>query len=90
MGVMFPNLFRARGGKDYAAGFVREVNVQSERARNPKFERLIAGFWVVIVLKCAAVWWIMVHYRVPINPLWVVVPTVIFAALCTAVYYWRD
>jgi apolipoprotein N-acyltransferase len=87
---MFPNFFRTRGGKDYSAGFVREVTIKSERARDAKFERLIAGFWVVIGLKCAAVWWIMVHYHVPINPLWVVVPTLMFAALCTAVYYWRD
>jgi apolipoprotein N-acyltransferase len=87
---MFPNLFGRRGAKDYSAGFVRGVSVQQERARDRKFERLLAAFWLLIGLKCAAVWWIMIHYRVPIHPLWVVAPTVIFAALCTGVYYWRD
>ena len=87
---MFPNLFSRRGGKDYSAGFVREVTVQPDRARDRKFERLIWAFWIVIAVKCAAVWWIMKHYHVPIQPIWVVGPTVIFAALCTGVYYWRE
>ena len=45
---------------------------------------------MIIIIKCAAVVWLFDHYNVPVNPLWVVAPTVIFAALITVVYLLRD
>jgi hypothetical protein len=41
--------------------------------------------WVLIVAKCLAVPWVITRWRIPINPGWVVVPTLIFAALVTVV-----
>ena len=58
-------------------------------ARNIRLERLILACWVLIAIKSVAVVWAVRHYHVPFSPLWVIVPTVLFAALCTAVYYWR-
>ena len=49
---------------------------------------LILG-WVAIAAKCAAVWWLIEKHRVPIHPLWLVGPTILFGLLATAVYIWR-
>ncbi len=90
---MFPNLFRPRlrrAAADYERGFVAAVRLAEASARNPGMERLIAIFWVVIAVKCVLVWWLIRHYHVPFHPMWVVAPTLLFAAVCTAVYAWRD
>lgn len=39
--------------------------------------------WVAILAKCAAVWWAIGHWHVPVHPAWVVVPTLGMAALAT-------
>jgi hypothetical protein len=49
----------------------------------------VAG-WVLIALKCTLIWWAITAYAVPIDPLWLVVPTVAFALLATGLYLWRD
>jgi hypothetical protein len=46
---------------------------------------LIAG-WAVILAKCTAVWWAVDHWRVPFSSAWVIVPTLIFAALATSLW----
>ncbi len=48
--------------------------------------RFMGFAWVVIAVKCAVVWWAMVHWRVPFHPIWVVGPTLIFAALATTLW----
>jgi hypothetical protein len=45
---------------------------------------------VLILIKCAVIWWAIIAYNVPIHPLWLVAPTIAFAALATALYIWRD
>jgi uncharacterized membrane protein len=45
---------------------------------------------VLIALKSWLVIWAVAKYHVPIHPLWVIVPTVLFALLCTLVYLLRD
>jgi apolipoprotein N-acyltransferase len=90
---VIPNFRRRvsrRQAQDYGSAFVQEVSIRDLPEREPRMERLLGVFWVVIVVKCVLVWWVMRHYRMPFSPLWVVVPTVIFAALCTALYCWRD
>jgi hypothetical protein len=90
---MFPNplnLILRRPSADYERGFVREVNIRQHRTRNRRVERLLIWGWVIIAVKCVVVTWLVSHYAIPFNPLWVIAPTVIFAALCTGVYYWRD
>jgi len=74
----------------YEQGFVREVSVRQKAPRNRRVERFMALCWILIVAKCVAVVWLFNHYHVPINVIWVIGPTVIFAALCTAVYLLRD
>ena len=83
-------LINRRPPTDYEQGFVRSVTVTSKSPRNRRLERLFAICWVVIVIKSFAVIWLFDRYHVPVNPLWVIAPTVIFAALCTAVYLLRD
>lgn len=74
----------------YEDHFVREVSVSAKAPRNRRVERVIAACWVLIILKSFAVVWLFDRYRVPVNPLWVIAPTIIFAALCTVVYLLRD
>lgn len=86
----FLNLFSRRHPPEaYETEFVREVAVGGRPPRRRAVERLIWICWVLIALKCAAVVWCVRHYRIPFNPLWVVAPTLAFAALCTGVYYLR-
>ena len=49
---------------------------------------LVIG-WAAITAKCAALWWLIEKYQVPIHPLWLVGPTLLFGLLATAVYIWR-
>ncbi|MGH7995299.1 MAG: hypothetical protein ACREFX_03000 [Opitutaceae bacterium] len=79
-----------READDYGQGFVKEVNVRDLPVRNRRMERLLGIFWVVIIVKCVFIWWVIRHFRIPFHPLWVVGPTLIFAVVCTAVYHWRD
>ena len=58
--------------------------------RSPRAERWIITGWVLIALKCGLLWWAINAYQVPIHPLWLVVPTVGFGLLATALYIWRD
>ncbi|HVW21038.1 MAG TPA: hypothetical protein VHC86_07455 [Opitutaceae bacterium] len=90
---MFPNLLRLITRKppaSYDRSFVEEVRVPRERRRrNPKIDRLFAVGWILVALKTAFVIWAVPRYHIPFSAMWVVIPTLIFAALCTALYYWR-
>jgi|GEM_PF-2176974 len=56
-----------------------------------RVETLIYFCWGLIVLKTFLVIWAVHHYAMPFNPMWVVGPTVTFAFVATATYYWlRD
>jgi hypothetical protein len=83
------HLFSRKSPPDYEQGFVKEVTITQRPARNIRLERIILACWILIALKSVAVVWAVRHYHVPFSPLWVIVPTVVFAALCTGVYYWR-
>lgn len=39
--------------------------------------------WVVILAKCAFVWWAIRHWNVPVAPAIIIVPTLAMAALAT-------
>jgi hypothetical protein len=87
----FIRLIHRRPPADYERGFVRDVSVHHEKApRNRRVERLFAICWILILIKSVAVVWLFDRYHVPVNPLWVIAPTVIFAGLCTVVYLLRD
>ena len=56
-----------------------------------RVEVLIYVCWGLIVLKAFVVVWAVDYFSIPFNPLWVIAPTVAFAFLATAAYYWlRD
>lgn len=43
------------------------------------------------MVKSALVWWVCAAIPgIPVNPWWVIAPTLLFAALCTGVYWLRD
>jgi hypothetical protein len=52
-----------------------------------RFARWFLGVaWLVIVAKCFVVWWAIPHYHVPVHPLWIIGPTLFFAALVTVIW----
>ncbi|HEX2854608.1 MAG TPA: hypothetical protein VHO24_15360 [Opitutaceae bacterium] len=76
---------RPSGSSDH--GFVQEVHVTKRQHRSQRMERLILAGWLLIVAKSGLIIWAVEKYRVPINPLWVVAPTVLFALVYTLVYF---
>ncbi len=76
--------------ESYDLAFVKEISVREKTLPNPRMSRLLLAGWVLIAGKCWLVNWLIEKYRVPIDPLWVIIPTLLFALLCTAVYFWRD
>lgn len=90
---MFANLLQLisrRPPPDYERSFVQEVRVKERSPRNPRIERVIVAGWVLIILKSFLVVWLVGKYHLNFHAAWVIAPTVIFALLCTAVYFWRD
>lgn len=89
---MFPNLLQPSGRENSRQSqppFIHHVAVKEKRIRNIRVERLIVAGWVLIAIKSVVVWWACQHYTVPVHPLWVIVPTVLMALLCTGLYYYH-
>jgi hypothetical protein len=89
---MFPDLLHRSGRAarpGHRSAFVRGVSVRKKRNYPRRVERLILVSWALIAVKSVLVWWACEKYAVPINPLWVIVPTVMMAALTTAIFYSR-
>jgi hypothetical protein len=42
--------------------------------------------WLLIALKCVIITWAIRSWQVPIHPLWLVLPTLMFAALATVLW----
>lgn len=84
------HLFSRRSAANYEQAFIRDVEVKERMPRNPWIERLILVCWLLIVAKCFFVIWAVDKWSIPFSPYWVILPTIMMAALCTAVYYWRD
>jgi hypothetical protein len=79
-----------RSPDDYEGAFIQGVRVSDPGVRSAWVERLILAGWLLIVVKCFVVIWVMDHWAVPFHPYWIIVPTILMAALGTAIYYWRD
>jgi len=85
----FLQLFGRNPDNEYEQAFVKEITVREKPARSRRVERIIVAGWALILLKSIFVWWACTHYVVPFHPLWIVAPTAMFGALCTAVYLGR-
>jgi hypothetical protein len=46
----------------------------------------MAAAWVAILAKCVFVTWAVGHWRMPFHAAWVVIPTLLFAALATVLW----
>jgi len=79
-----------RSPTGYERAFIHEVQVKSPMARNPWVERLLLAGWLLIVVKCFVVIWAIGHWAVPFHAYWIIVPTILMAALGTALYCWRE
>lgn len=93
--LMFTHLLqlfaRRTRPEDYDLAFVKTIQVNPPRElRSRRSERWIAVGWILIATKCTAMWWAIETYSVPIHPLWLVGPTLVFGLLATALYIWRD
>lgn len=59
--------------------------------RRRRVENLILFCWGLIVLKCFVVVWLVNHFAMPFDPMWVILPTVSAAFIATSLYFWlRD
>ena len=57
--------------------------------RRRRVRNVILACWAVILVKSVTVVWVVGHYHLPFNPMWVIGPTVTFAALATFVFlFW--
>ena len=52
-----------------------------------RVERFIYICWGVIAAKAVLVVWAVQRYHIPFHPMWVIGPTVAFAAVATLAYY---
>lgn len=58
-----------------------------EATRYPVRMRWFLGaVWMLILAKCSLVWWAIIHWNVPFHPAWIVLPTLLFAALATVLW----
>ena len=90
---MISELFKLIGGRGDDGPderFVEEVHVKERRVPSRAVERLILIAWAIIVTKCFIVAWAIDRFSIPIHAGWVIVPTLFMAAICTALYYWKD
>jgi hypothetical protein len=84
------HLFGRNPDSEYEQAFVKEITVRGKKpVRNVRVERIIFAGWLLIALKSVFIWWACARYSVPIHPLWIIAPTVMFGLLCTAVYFGR-
>ena len=42
--------------------------------------------WLLIAAKCALVWWAVDKWTIPFHPAWIVGPTLVFAAIASALW----
>jgi hypothetical protein len=90
---MFANLLQLishRTPPDFEHRFVQEVRAHARSPRNRRVERVLVAGWLLILAKSFLVIWLVDKYHLNFNPAWIIVPTVVAAGLCTAVYFLRD
>lgn len=73
------------GRAAYAAAMFHSIHLDENRYP-VRMRWLLAALWVLILAKCVVVWWAIGHWNVPIHPAWVIVPTLLFAAVATGIW----
>lgn len=74
----------------YEQAFVRSISIEEESTpRSRRLERILVIGWILIAIKWGVVVWAVPKYHIPVHPLWINIPTVIFGATCTLVYWLR-
>ena len=87
---MFANFLRLisrRTPPEYERGFVREITLRTRAPRSRRTQRILLAGWVLIAVKSALIVWAVNRYHIPVDPMWVIVPTVVFGAVCTLIYF---
>jgi hypothetical protein len=51
--------------------------------------KLLLIAWVLIIIKCFATPWIIARWAIPVQPAWIIVPTLIFAVVATWIWVAR-
>ena len=46
----------------------------------------MAVAWMVILVKCLLAWWAIDRWQVPFHPVWIIGPTLVFAALASLLW----
>ncbi len=79
-----------RGKRDLKP-FVRSVEVK-EGQQKPVivFDGLLAVFWGLMLAKCILCTWAVGYWDMPISSFWVWLPSMIFGAVCTFLYVYRE
>lgn len=72
--------------------FIEAVRIRQPREpRSRRSELVLLGGWILIGVKSISVWWLCHAYpEVKVNAWWVIGPTLLFASLCTVLYWRRD
>ncbi|MGF1450058.1 MAG: hypothetical protein ACFB20_11645 [Opitutales bacterium] len=67
---------------------LRQIELALEQGRQvPPFRGLVAIFWGLILAKCVVLQWVIEYYTAPVNGwLYIWLPSVVFAGLCTFFY----
>lgn len=90
---MFANLLQLITPRPHPASartaFVAAVVVEEREPRNPRVERLIFIYWILIAVKHVLVIWACRHYPIPFHQLWINFPTWLLGALATGIYLRR-
>ena len=74
----------------YEQAFVLSVEVKDEPMPRSRTVEVILGVgWILIAFKWWLVTWAVAKYHIPIHPLVINIPTVIFGLTCTLVYWFR-
>jgi hypothetical protein len=90
---MFANLIQLitrRPPPDLEQSFVKEVHVTRRRTRNPRTEKILLWGWVLILLKSFLMIWAVDRYHMKFNANWIIIPTIVAALVCTAVYFRKE
>lgn len=87
----FLALVARRPSVEFHHGFVEEVKlVDYAPPRNTRVEKIFLACWLLIAGKCWLVAWLVEKYHMRFDALWVNAPTVVFALMCTAIYFLRE